>query len=64
MKNISSYPGCHEVQISLSEFPEVSTRAGCGGTIYLGITREASQIFHGLILLLQGLFYSLITLFC
>ena len=32
------------------------------GTIYLGITREESHIFYGLILFLQGLFYSLLTL--
>ena len=62
MKNILSYPGCHEVRSTLSEFSEVSTREECGGTIHLGIIREESQILCGLILLLQVIFYSLPTL--
>ena len=45
MKILSSYPDSHEAQSALADFLEVSTRAGCGGTIYLGITREASKIF-------------------
>ena len=30
--------------------------SGYGGTTYLGITMEASHIFYGLILLLQGIY--------
>ena len=41
--------------MDLQNFSEVPTRAGCGDTIYLGITREASNIFYGLTLLLQVL---------
>ena len=40
---------------------KVSTRAGCGVAIYVGITRERYHIFYGLILLLRGLSYSLLT---
>ena len=47
----------------LYNFSEGSTREDCGGTIYLGIMREAFYIFYGLILLLQGLFYSILLNF-
>ena len=33
--------GAMEFKMHLQNFSEVSTRAGCGGTIYLGITRLA-----------------------
>ena len=36
MKIFSPYPGCHKFRRELSEFSEVSTRAGCGGTNILG----------------------------
>ena len=52
--------GDTKFEIHLQNFSEVLTRAVCGGTIYLGITREASQIFYVLILLLKGMFYSLL----
>ena len=55
--------GAMKFKVHLQNFSKVSTRAGCGGTIYLGITREASHIFCGLILSLQGIFYSLLTSF-
>ena len=50
-------------KVHLQNYPKVPTRAGCGGTIYLGITRESSHIFYGLIILLEGVFYSLMTSF-
>ena len=37
----------------LYNFYKVLTRAECGGAIYLGTTREAYNIFYGLILLLR-----------
>ena len=43
-------------------FSEVSTRAGLGGTIYSRIMREAYNIFYGLVILMQSLFYSLFNL--
>ena len=63
MKMFSSYPGCYEVQSAPAEFSRVLIREGYGGTIYSGIKREASHILYGLILLMQGLFYSLLTSF-
>ena len=52
MKMFLSYPGCHEVQSVLAEFSQsIDNVRGCGGAILLGITREASHIFYGLILL-------------
>ena len=54
--------GATKFEVHLQNFSEVSTRAGCGVTIYLGITREASHIFYNWIRLIQGLFNSLITL--
>ena len=35
-------------EVHVSNFSEVLTRAVCGGTIYLEIIREASQIFYGI----------------
>ena len=32
----------------LQNFSKVSTRTGCGGTIYLEIIREESHIFYGI----------------
>ena len=63
MKMFSSYPGRHEVLSALTEFYKVATSSGCARAIYLGITRESYHIFYGLILLLKGIFYSLLTLF-
>ena len=48
--------GATKFEVYLHIFSEVSTRAGCSDTIYLGITREASQIFNSSILLMQGIF--------
>ena len=53
--------GAMKFKVHLQKYSEVSTRTGCGGTVYLGIMREASHIFYILILLLQGIFYSLLT---
>ena len=53
--------GAMKFKVHLQNISKVLTRAGCGGTIYLGIMREASHIFYGLILLLKGLFKSLLT---
>ena len=44
-------------KVQLHLFSEILTQEGCGVTIYLGITMEASQIFYNLIILLQGLVY-------
>ena len=55
--------GAMKFKVHLHNFSEVSTRSGCGVTLYLGTTREASHIFYVLILLFQSLFYSLISLF-
>ena len=57
-------PGFTKFEVHLQNFPGFFTREGCCGTIYLGITRETSHIFYGLILLLKGLIYSLVTSFC
>ena len=54
--------GSMKLEIKFNNFYEVSTRAGFSGTIYLGITREVSNIFYGSVLFLQSLFYSLINL--
>ena len=62
MKKIHPILGATKFKVPLQNFSEVSTRAGCGGTIYLGIMREASHIFYGLILLMHIMFYELITL--
>ena len=62
MKIFSAYPGCHKDQIAPSEFSEVLTRAGCGGTIYLGIMIEVYHTFNISIILHKVLFYSLINL--
>ena len=46
----------------LQNISEVLKSSGFGVTIYLVITREAYQVFYGLIILVQGLFYSLLSL--
>ena len=50
-------------KVHLQKKSEVLTREDCGGTIDFGITGDALHIFYGLIVLLQGLFYSLPTSF-
>ena len=55
--------GATKFEVQFQYFSKVSTRAGCAGTTYLGIMREAFHIFYGLVLLLQGLFYPLLTFF-
>ena len=54
--------GATKLEVHFQNFSEVLTRASCGGTIYLGITTEEYHIFYGLIILLQGIFYSLLNL--
>ena len=44
------------LKVHLQNFSKFSTRAGCGGVIYLGITREAPNIFYGFVLLMKGIF--------
>ena len=55
MKKINHILGTTKFEVRLQNFSEVSTRAECGGTICLGITIEASRIFHVLVLSLQGI---------
>ena len=54
-------PGVTKFEVPLKNFSEVSTRAGCGVTIYLGIPKEEYHIFYNLILLhallIQGILY-------
>ena len=50
-------------KVHLRNFSKVSTRAGCGGSIYLEIIRASSHTFYGFILLSESLFYSLLTSF-
>ena len=45
--------GTMKFEVHFQNFLEVLKRSGCGGTIYLGITREESHIFYNLILLQQ-----------
>ena len=49
-------------KVHMQNFSEVLTIAGCGVSIYLWIKMEAYHIFYNLTLLLQDLFYSLLTL--
>ena len=60
MKFFHHILGATKFEVHLNIFSKVLTRAGHGGTIYLGIMRETSNTFYGLILSLQGLFYSLL----
>ena len=54
--------GAMNFEVHFHHFSKAQTRAGCGVTIYLGITREAYHIFYGFILLMQDIFYSLLKL--
>ena len=49
--------GVMKFEVHLQNFSKVLTSAGCGGAIYLGVSREASRIFYDMILFLQGLIY-------
>ena len=62
MKSFYNILGATKFEVHLQIFSDVSTRAGRAVTIYLGITKEASQIFYSLKLLLQALLYSLFIL--
>ena len=63
MKKLHFILGATNFELHLLIFSKVSTRAGFGGTVYLEITREVSQVFYGFVFLLRGIFYSLVTLF-
>ena len=55
--------GATKFEVHFQNFSKVSTREEYGGARYLGITKELYHIFYGLIILLQAVFDSLITLF-
>ena len=57
MKNISSNLGAMKFKVHLQYFSKVLISSVCGGEVYFGITREASLIVNGLILLLKSIFY-------
>ena len=63
MKTFPNILGATKFEVHFHIFSEVFTGAVYGGTLYLGIIRKSYKIFYGLILLLQGLFYSLLKLF-
>ena len=62
MIKINHIVGAMKYEVHLQNFSEVSRRVGCGVTIYLGIRRESYHFKKILVLLIQGLFQSLITL--
>ena len=51
------------IEVHLQNVSEALTRSQYSRTIYFVITMESYHIFYGLILLIQGLFYSLLVLF-
>ena len=62
MNIFTSYPVGHKVQSEIAHFLKVSAWRGCDSTIYLRIMMEAYHIFYRLILLMQGMSYSIIRL--